>query len=109
MSLAVGSRCYDEISVGGASGFLLTVADEHYDGSSMTVPAKYENGVFRPLGQVQIAEGTIVEVHLPAGPQGSGPRPRSVREFAFCGMWKDRDDMADSVEYINRLRENLRG
>jgi hypothetical protein len=75
----------------------------------MTVPAKYENGVFRPLDQVQIEEGTIVEVHLPPGPQGSGPRPRSVRDFAFCGMWKDREDMADSVEYINRLRENLRG
>jgi hypothetical protein len=84
-------------------------SDEHYGGAGMTVPAKYENGVFRPLDPVQIEEGTIVEVYVPAGPQRSGPRPRSVREFAFCGMWKDREDMADSVEYINRLRENLRG
>jgi predicted DNA-binding antitoxin AbrB/MazE fold protein len=53
----------------------------------MTVRAKYENGVFRPLDQVQIEEGTIVEVYVPAGRQRSGPRPRSVREFAFCGMW----------------------
>jgi hypothetical protein len=75
----------------------------------MTFHAKYENGVFRPLEQVQIEEGAIVEVCLPAGPQRSGPRPRSVREFAFCGMWEDRDDMADSVAYVNRLRENLRG
>ena len=24
-------------------------------------------------------------------------------------MWKDREDMADSVEYINRLRRELHG
>jgi predicted DNA-binding antitoxin AbrB/MazE fold protein len=75
----------------------------------MTVPAKYENGVFRPLGQVHLEEGTLVEVVVPARLRSSGARPRSVREFEFCGMWQDRDDMADSVGYINRLRENLRG
>ena len=74
----------------------------------MTVSAKYENGVFRPLDRVQIQEGTVVEVYVPTE-QRSAPRPKSVREFAFCGMWKDRDDMADSVEYVNRLRNDLRG
>ena len=75
----------------------------------MTVPAKYENGVFRPLDPVQIQEGTLVEVYVPAGPTASSTRPRSVRDFAFCGMWQDREEMADSVDYVNRLRGNLRG
>jgi predicted DNA-binding antitoxin AbrB/MazE fold protein len=32
----------------------------------MTIPAKYENGVFRPLEIVQMKEGTVVEVLIPA-------------------------------------------
>ena len=75
----------------------------------MTIPAKYENGVFRPLDAVQIKEGTVVEVYVPADPQRAGPRPRSVRDLPFCGMWKDRAEMADSVAYVNRLRGDLRG
>jgi predicted DNA-binding antitoxin AbrB/MazE fold protein len=74
----------------------------------MTIHAKYENGVFRPLDAVQILEGTVVEVYVPAAPEPAARRPRSVRDLAFCGMWKDREDMADSVAYVNRLRENLR-
>ena len=75
----------------------------------MTITAKYENGVFKPLDDVQIKEGTVVEVNVPADLPHPGERPPSVRDFAFCGMWQDREDMADSVEYVNRLRENLRG
>ena len=36
-------------------------------------------------------------------------KARSVGDFAFFGMWKDRTDIRDSVEYINDLRRNLRG
>ena len=31
----------------------------------MTITAKYEDGVFKPLETVTINEGTIVEVHVP--------------------------------------------
>lgn len=75
----------------------------------MTISAKYEDGVFRPLDAVLIEEGTVVEVYIPADTQRAGQRPRSVRDFAFCGMWKDREEMADSVAYVNRLRGDLRG
>jgi predicted DNA-binding antitoxin AbrB/MazE fold protein len=75
---------------------------------AMTIAAKYEDGVFKPLESVEIREGTIVEVRLPLPPHPRAGR-RSVREFAFAGMWKDRPEMADSVEYVNRLRDNLRG
>ena len=70
----------------------------------MTIPARYENGVFRPLQDVAIKEGAVVEVHLPA--EAPAKRPRSIGDSPFAGMWKDRDDMADSVEFINRLRRN---
>lgn len=73
----------------------------------MTIPAKYENGVFRPLQKVEMKEGTTVEVYVPA--EVPAPRPRSIGDSAFAGMWKDREDMADSVEYVNRLRRDLHG
>ena len=69
---------------------------------SVTIPAKYENGVFKPLENVMLTEGTRVTVHVPAErPQ----RPKSVREFAAFGIWADRDDIPDGVTYVNRLRE----
>ena len=51
--------------------------------------AKYEDGVFKPLEEVKLTEGTKVEVHVP----GKQPRrrPKSAREFAAFGMWADRD------------------
>ena len=73
----------------------------------MTIPAKYENGVFRPLQDVAIKEGTIVEVNLPV--ETPTNRACSIGDSPFAGMWKDREDMADSVEYINRLRRDLHG
>ena len=73
----------------------------------MTIQARYENGVFRPLGEVLVKEGTVVEVLLPADMPLS--KPRSIGDSPFAGMWKDREEMADSVEYVNSLRRQLRG
>jgi hypothetical protein len=72
----------------------------------MTVPAKYEKGVFRPLSKIDIREGTVVEVHVPTAAFG---KPPSVRELDIAGMWADRDDIADGIAYVNRLRDNPRG
>ena len=47
----------------------------------------------------------MVEVYLPA--EASGTKPRSIGDLPFAGMWKDREDMVDSVEYINRIRGEL--
>jgi hypothetical protein len=71
----------------------------------MTIPAKYENGVFKPLEEVKLTEGARVEVHVPSD---HSRRPRSVREFAAFGMWADRDDIPDGVTYVNRLPETPR-
>lgn len=74
----------------------------------MTITAKYEHGVFKPLEKVNVSEGTLVEVRIPASAGRFSGARRSVGEFAFYGMWKDRTDIADSVEYINKLRRDLR-
>ena len=73
----------------------------------MTIAAKYENGVFKPLEDVKIEEGTVVEVRVPAEQKLAGKR-RSVTDLPFYGMWKDRTDIGDGVEYVNKLRDNPR-
>ena len=45
----------------------------------MMIPAKYENGVFRPLEIVQMKEGTVVEVLVPAEREPVGKR-RSIKD-----------------------------
>jgi predicted DNA-binding antitoxin AbrB/MazE fold protein len=73
----------------------------------MTIAAKYEGGVFKPLEDVKIKEGTVVEVHLPPEHTPAGPR-RSIKELPFYGMWADRTDIEDGVNYVNKLRDNPR-
>jgi len=75
----------------------------------MTITAKYENGVFKPLEDVAINEGTIVEVRVLSSADRLKEKPRSVRDFAFYGMWKDRTDIGDGVDYISNLRRDIRG
>jgi predicted DNA-binding antitoxin AbrB/MazE fold protein len=76
---------------------------------SMTIAAKYEDGVFKPLEDVSISEGTIVEVRVPSYSDRLKRKVRSVGDFAFYGMWRDRTDIGGSVEYISNLRRDLRG
>ncbi len=61
----------------------------------MTIAAKYQDGVFKPLEDVNLAEGTKVEVHVPE--QAPPKRPRSVRDWPIFGMWADRGDVPDGV------------
>ena len=53
----------------------------------MTIPATYENGVFKPLEDVKLTEGTRVEVHVPA--EDAPKRPKAVRDSPIFGMWAD--------------------
>ena len=71
----------------------------------MTIPAKYENGVFRPLTELQIEEGTVVEVSVP---QRGAAKPQSIGDLGFAGMWAHRDDITDGVAYVNSLRDEPR-
>ena len=74
----------------------------------MSIRAIYENGVFRPLENVPIKEGTEVEVYPLGEQKTNGAKPKSIRELAFFGMWKDRDDIGTGVEYVNRIRRYRR-
>jgi predicted DNA-binding antitoxin AbrB/MazE fold protein len=75
----------------------------------MTISAKYEGGVFKPLEDVAINEGTIVEVRVPSYADRLKAKSRSVRGFAFYGMWRDRTDIGESVDYVSNLRRDIRG
>jgi hypothetical protein len=72
----------------------------------MTIAARYENGVFKPLDVVNIKEGTIVDVLVP---HEEKRKPSSIRDLGFAGMWADRDDITDGLSYVNRLRDTPRG
>jgi predicted DNA-binding antitoxin AbrB/MazE fold protein len=74
----------------------------------MTIIAKYEDGVFKPIENVAINEGTIVEVRVPSDADRFKAKSRSVRDFAFYRMWRDRTDIGDSVDYISNLRRDSR-
>ena len=69
----------------------------------MVIEAKFENGVFKPIGEVKLEEGTTVEIHI----NHEKPTARStpIRDLGFAGMWADREDITDRVSYINRLRK----
>jgi predicted DNA-binding antitoxin AbrB/MazE fold protein len=73
----------------------------------MTIAAKYEDGVFKPLEDVKVKEGTVVEVYLP--PEQPTARRQSIKDLPFYGMWADRTDIEDGVSYVNNLRDKPRG
>lgn len=56
---------------------------------------------------MQLKEGTLVEVRIPIEQIPTSLR-RSIKDLPFFGMWKDREDIGDGVEYVNRLRDNPR-
>jgi len=72
----------------------------------MVIEAKYENGVFKPLGKVKLKEGTVVEIHV--NREESPNRAQSIRELGFAGMWANRADIKDGVSYVNTLRDTPR-
>ncbi len=75
----------------------------------MTVTAKYEDGVFKPLDTVTLDEGALVELRISSLADQLKEKSPPIGDFAFFGMWKDRTDIGDSVEFVNNLRRNLRG
>ena len=69
----------------------------------MVIEAKYENGVFRPLGKVTLKEGTVVEIHV--NREETHGKAQSIRELGFAGMWADRVDIKDGVSCVNNSRD----
>ncbi|MGZ8845082.1 MAG: antitoxin family protein [Pyrinomonadaceae bacterium] len=69
----------------------------------MVIEARYEDGVFKPLGKVKIEEGTVVEIHVDA--KTTPRKVKSIGDVGFAGMWADRTDIQDGVTYVNALRK----
>jgi predicted transcriptional regulator len=36
----------------------------------------------------------------------TGKRKKELRDYEFFGMWRDRDDMKDSAEWVRKQRES---
>jgi predicted DNA-binding antitoxin AbrB/MazE fold protein len=73
--------------------------------TAMTIPARHEPGVFKPLEDVKIEEGTVVEVHVPPSKL---EKPASIRDLGFATMWAGRDEIGDGLSYVNNLRDHPR-
>ena len=75
----------------------------------MSIRAIYQNGIFKPLEEVPLKEGTEVEVYPTSEPRSTnGKKPKSVRELGAYGMWEHRDDIGTGVEYVNKIRKYRR-
>ena len=74
----------------------------------MSIRAIYEKGIFRPLENVPLKDGTEVEVYPRArAEQGGngGKASGSFKDSPAYGIWADRIDMGKSVDYVNRIRQ----
>ena len=70
----------------------------------MVIRAKYEGGVFKPLDEVRLKEGTVLEIYVPRNYE----KRASLKRLSFVGMWKDRRDIPNGLSYVDRLRDNPR-
>ena len=62
----------------------------------MPIKVKYEEGVFRPLNNIKgIESGEVVEITL----------KKSIRDSKFAGLWKDRKDIKNGLDYVRRIRQ----
>jgi len=65
----------------------------------MTIQAIYENGVFRPSGQVNLPEKTSVLFE---------PRVVSTAgDLPGFGLWRDRNDLPDTAQASLQLRRDM--
>ena len=70
----------------------------------MSIRAIYENGVFKPLEDVKVKEGTEADVYLREGNGTDKTRPR-LEDLEVYGMWADRTDFKCGEDYVNRIRK----
>ena len=60
-----------------------------------TLKARFRKGGFDPLNEVEdINEGEIVEFIL----------KKNIKNLRYVGMWKDRDDIKNGIDYVQKIR-----
>jgi AbrB family looped-hinge helix DNA binding protein len=74
----------------------------------ITIPSEIREQLgLTPNSEVILeVEGNAIRIR-PAVPEGqrTKPRRRPLEEEPFVGMWQDREDMADSSEWVRRTRQ----
>lgn len=77
----------------------------------VTIKAHFDGKTIVPDEPVSLPEGTALTVHVePTVAEGKSDREKHMTmgellDSGFVGMWKDRDDIKDSLEYARQLRE----
>jgi hypothetical protein len=70
---------------------------------------KVHNGTIVFPEPLEIPEGTEVEIRIEPVPEPQTPptvpRPEEFTSQPFFGMYADRDDLQDSVAWVNRERQ----
>jgi predicted DNA-binding antitoxin AbrB/MazE fold protein len=78
----------------------------------VNITARFENGIFRPLEAVSLREGTLVAIEVaiddPSEVETKKPSVVAALDSDFFGLWKDRSDIEDSVQYVNQMRTRAR-
>jgi len=74
-----------------------------------SIEAIYAGGVFRPLGEVEIAENQRVLLTIETSPVASPAAPirtaQDLLDSKLVGSWADRDDIQDSQAFARQLRD----
>jgi hypothetical protein len=69
---------------------------------------KVQNGTLVLDEPVTLPDGTEVRIRIePVGqlPTSSVLSPEELTRLPFFGMWADREEMADSVAWVRRMRD----
>jgi hypothetical protein len=69
---------------------------------------KVEKGFLVLDSPLALPDGTEVRVRVEPVPLENAPPPQEPEEFTrlpFFGMWADREEMADSAEWVQRMRD----
>jgi bifunctional DNA-binding transcriptional regulator/antitoxin component of YhaV-PrlF toxin-antitoxin module len=75
----------------------------------LIIPVEFRNQLgLTPETEVSIeVDGDALRIEKVATSQPGKPRRKfSLKDAPFVGMWRDRDEMADSTEWVRRLRRD---
>ena len=73
---------------------------------SMVIRAHYDGKAIVPDAEVDLPRDQALEVEVRVlSPSVAPAAPKApISSLPFCGMWADRDDMKDSVAWVNKER-----
>jgi hypothetical protein len=73
--------------------------------ATVQFPGVVVGGKIDVTGTIDVPDGTKVIVTIPE-PTPPGPPPELPEALqSVVGMWADREDMADPVEWVRKMRE----